>query len=208
LDQRVQLEWLPSRAIADAQDGDFAVSCPGTLAAAEVRDPDSGETFILVSMYGLWERPHVSTARNWIYADASVHRLISDLSVFVGRQNGHRIIAAGDLNVLYGYGEHGGKYWGSRYQTIFDRMSALGLRFVGPQSPNGCQADPWPDELPRESRCVPTYRTNRHRVETAKRQVDFVFASDAIADRVEAWALNEPSAWGSSDHCRIRIEIR
>jgi hypothetical protein len=41
---------------------------------------------------------------SWIHADASVHRLISDLSVLIGRQRGHKIIVAGDLNVLYGYG--------------------------------------------------------------------------------------------------------
>ena len=38
--------------------------------------------------------------------------------------------------------------WKGRYATVFDRMAAIGLPLVGPQYPNGRQADPWPDELP------------------------------------------------------------
>ena len=79
------------------------------------------------------EKPHPTTgSSSWIYADAAVYRLISDISVFVGHQSGHRILAAGDLNILHGYGESGSVYWASRYATVFDRMRALGLSFVGP----------------------------------------------------------------------------
>ena len=116
-------------------------------------------------------------AVGWIYADGSVHRLISDISVFVGQQLGHRILAAGDLNILHGYGDHGSGYWASRYTTVFDRMRALGLSFVGPQAPAGRRADPWPDELPRTSHNVPTYYTTHQLPVTATRQLDFVFAS-------------------------------
>jgi hypothetical protein len=140
-----------------------------------------------------WERPLKSTGGDWIYADASAHRLISDFSVLIGQQRGHRIVAAGDLNILYGHGEHGSRYWAARYQTVFDRIAILGMRFVGPQLPNGRKPDPWPDELPRESRNVPTFRTNQQTPATATRQLDFVFASEAIADRVMVRALNQPT---------------
>ncbi len=40
-------------------------------------------------------------------AHASVHRLISDISTLIGQQRDHKIIAAGDLNVLLGYGDYG-----------------------------------------------------------------------------------------------------
>ncbi len=40
-----------------------------------------------------------------------------------------------------------------------------------------------------------------------ERQLDFVFASAAIADRVEVRALNEVQEWGPSDHCRVAIEV-
>ena len=90
---------------------------------------------------------------------------------------------------------------------MFDRAESLGLRFVGPQAPNGRQADPWPAELPHDSRDVPTYHTSRQRPAGAARQLDFVFASTTIADRVTVTALNDVDAWGPSDHCRIAIEF-
>ena len=100
-----------------------------------------GEAFFAVSMYGVWERPHELTRSTWIVADGSVHRLISDLSALVGQQYGHRILAAGDLNILRGYGEGGSMYCASRYETVFARMKALGLPFVGPQAPGGRRAE-------------------------------------------------------------------
>jgi hypothetical protein len=111
--------------------GELAVSRLGTLAAAELTCERLGETFTIVSMYGLWERPHTSTRSSWIYADASVHRLISDLSGLIGQRSNHKIIAAGDLNILHGYGEHGDSYWASRYATVFERFAAIGVAFVG-----------------------------------------------------------------------------
>lgn len=156
LTNRVRVDWLTPLQIAEASGGEFAVSRLGTLSAAQVTAPD-GKPLLIASMYGLWERPHASTGSSWIYADASVHRVISDLAGLIGRQNGHNIIAAGELNILHGYGEEGSAYWGARYETIFARMSAMGVPFVGPQSPNGRRADPWPVELPLDSANVPTF---------------------------------------------------
>ena len=64
------------------------------------------------------------------------------------------------------------------------------VAFIGPQAPNGRQAEPWPDELPRASRNVPTYYTNRLTPATCTRQLDFVFASPALAQRTRVKALN------------------
>lgn len=155
----------------------------------------------------VWERPDAETGSPWIYSDASAHRLISDISALIGRQSGHRIIAAGDLNLLCGYGDNGDQYWAGRYQTVFDRMDAIGLKFVGPQAPNGDQASPWPAELPEDSLNLPTYRWRRTKPETAVRQLDFVFASESIADRITTRALNSEQEWGDSDHCRVLIEV-
>ena len=112
------------------------------------------------------------------------------------------------LNILYGYGEHGSPYWASRYATAFARMEAIGLCFVGPQAPAGRRADPWPDELPAESANVPTYHTSHQTPATATRQLDLVFASTRLAERVRVRALNEPDDWGPSDHCRIEIDVQ
>lgn len=206
LSNRVGVQWLEPKPVADAVPGELAVSRPGTLAAAIVT-PAAGDPFIVASMYAPWEKPHATTGSGWIYADGSVHRLISDLSALVGQQNGHRILAAGDLNILYGYGENGSTYWASRYATIFARMTALGLTFVGPQAPAGRRAEPWPDELPVESANVPTYHTSHQTPATATRQLDFVFASAGLAERVHVCALNETHQWGPSDHCRLEIEV-
>ena len=70
------------------------------------------------------------------------------------------MLAAGDLNILYGYGENGSAYWAARYATVFDRMRARRLSFVGPPAPGGRGADPWPDKFLRTRHNVPTYRTN------------------------------------------------
>jgi hypothetical protein len=91
---------------------------------------------------------------------------------------------------------------------VFNRMAALGLSFVGPQAPNGRQAAPWPEELPQASKNVPTYYTSRKNPVSATRQLDFVFASKALTDRVSVRAINEPDEWGPSDHCRVEIEVQ
>ena len=91
---------------------------------------------------------------------------------------------------------------------MFDRAEALGLLFVGPQAPNGRQADPWPEELPPDSLCVPTFHHNRQDPTTATRQLDFVFISKNLAGHVDVSALNAPETWGPSDHSRVRIDIQ
>ncbi len=207
LSNQVKVEWVDQKSVDVAKPGELAVSRAGTITVAILQLP-SGDPLTVVSMYAVWENPHVSTGSNWIYADASVHRLISDLSSLIGQQTGHRIVAAGDLNVLYGYGEYGNSYWASRYETVFSRMSALGLSFVGPQAPAGRCADPWPEELPRMSKNVPTYHTNRQTPATATRQLDFVFASYDLVDQVNVSALNEPDGWGPSDHCQVEIQVQ
>ena len=206
LSDRVEVAWITPNAIEEARSGEFSVSRPGTVTAAHVSAPGI-ESFVAVSMYAMWESPHASSNSSWIVSDASAHHVVSDLSTFTGRQHGHQILAAGDLNILRGHGEDGSEYWAGRYGTVFDRLEALGLAFVGPQAPNGPQADPWPDELPSDSRNVPTFYPRGRGPITATRQLDFVFASRGMADSVRVRALNEPEQWGPSDHCRIEIEV-
>ena len=108
------------------------------------------------------------------------------------------------MNILREYGDD---YWAARYKTVFDRMETIGLPCIGPEYPNGRQADPWPGELPRDNRNVPTFHSNRQRPETAARQLDYVFASAELAGSLTVRALNEPQEWGPSDHCRIEIKL-
>jgi exonuclease III len=154
---RVGLRPHPLADEGDPAPGALLASRAGTLCLADViRD---GQIVVTVaSMYAAWESAHSGNA---IYADASAHRLLSDLSRLISTRKSHRIVAAGDLNILRGYGENGNEYWRRRYATVFDRAEAMGLRCVGPQTPNGRQAQPWPAELPRDSACPRTTRTAR-----------------------------------------------
>ena len=202
----VNVEWLEPKAIADAKRGELAVSRLGTLAVAIVT-PLNGKPLIVASMYAPWEKFHPAAQSRQIYADASAHRVISDLTAFIGHTHQHRIVAAGDLNILYGYGEHGSTHWASRYGTVFARMATLGLSFVGPQAPNGRCAKPWPDELPQTRKNVPTYYTSHQNTTSATRQLDFVFVSKTLKEQMRVSALNEPDEWGPSDHCRVQITL-
>ena len=216
LSDRVEVEHLDAASLPDAPYGGLAVSRPGSLAVALVT-PRGGEPFYAASLYGVWEKAHDRTESGWIFADASVHRLISDLSALIGQQQGHRIIAAGDLNIYHGYGEHGSAYWAKRYESVFARMAALGLPFVGPQG-RGRAADPAPAELPEGSANVPTYHTNHQTPTTACHQLDFVFASCSLAERLEVTALNDPdrsagvpattAAWRSSSRRASGLSAR
>lgn len=207
LSSRIEFTPIATQPIGGFNREALMVSRPGTLAPAIIRNPESDEEIIIVSLYAFWANPIAYVKSDMLYADASVHRLISDLSALIGRKKDHKIIVSGDLNILHGYGDYGSAYWKRRYDTVFDRMSTLGLRFVGPQYPGGQKASPWPDELPPDSLNVPTFRTRKTNPETATRQLDYVFASEILADRISVRALNSPDEWGPSDHCRILINV-
>ena len=179
------------------------VSRHGTLAAADV-DLDDGPV-TLVSLYAGWQA--TVDGRALLHADAAAHRLLSDLSVLIGAADGHRIIAAGDLNILHRHGERGDPYWGGRYASVFDRAEALGLVLAGPFAPDGRVADPRPAELPEGARDVPTFHTPAQGPAGAQRQLDFVLVSRTLADRFTVRARNGVDEWGPSDHCRVEIEL-
>ena len=166
LSNRVQVEWFKQVSpISDVRDDEFAVSGIGTVAAARVT-PNEGLPFIVVSMYARWMKPHPSTRSTWGvgYPDGSAHRIISDLSAFIGNVDPvtHRILAAGDLNTCYDTRDGHDKQWTTaRDHTIWDRMDALGLEFLGPRHPNGRQAQPTPDFMKPDNRNVVTYHTSR-----------------------------------------------
>ena len=205
LSHRVQVEWLEPVPIHEARGGDFVESQPGAIAAAIVSAPGV-RPFVAASICAEYEKPHRSTGKmSWNIVDASVHRVISDLSLLIGKQRGHRIVAAGDLTVWHGYG--GNNYWKQRNDTVFDRMEAIGIPLVGPRYPHGRQADPWPTWLPEDSRNVPTYQRIGECPTTARDQLDYVFASQSMAESIEVRALNGVEEWGPSDHCRIEITV-
>ena len=215
LSDRVDVEWF--RQISPwrgANPNEIEVSGIGTITAARVTPKDgSFEPFIAVSMYGRWMDPHPNVPTTWRegYADGSVHRIISDLSAFIGHENPvtHRILAAGDLNIAHGYGDGGNPaYWEARYRSVFDRMGAIGMEFMGPQAPNGRQAGTRAMREPADSRNVVTYYLPGKNPETASNnQLDYVFASRGFHESVKVRALNGVEEWGASDHCRLLIDV-
>ena len=215
LSDRVEVEWFkqvgPVWQYPDASE--IAVSGIGTITAARIIPRDNSVSpFIAVSMYGQWFSVHPSVKTSWNggFADASVHRIISDLSSFIGHENteSHRILAAGDLNIYHGYGDGSRPpYWEERYRSVFERMRAIGLEFIGPQAPNGRQAErAWRE--PEDSLNVVTFSLYGKNLETASNnQLDYAFASRGFHEKVTVRALNDVEEWGASDHCRLLIEV-
>lgn len=205
LSDRVQVDWLEPVPIHEARGGDFVESQPGSIAAAIISTPDdSVRPFIAVSICAAYDSVHRYVGKNRQVVDASLHRVISDLSLLIGDVRYHRIVAAGDLTIWHGFGRSS---WKRRHDTVFDRMEALGIPLVGPWHPHGRQADPWPTWLPEDSLNVPTYYNIGASPATATNQLDYVFASQSMAESVEVRALNGVEEWGPSDHCRIEIVV-
>ena len=204
LNLEYSLRALRAAPVGYETDGDFCVSRRGTIQIAEVSRNDT-VLLNVACVYSPWERP--SAKNSPIFADTSAHRILSDLAQFMSGTKKTPLMVAGDFNILRGYGEGGSGHWKRRYASVFDRAEAIGLHFVGPEFPNGVQADPWPDELPKDSLNVPTFRTDPLDSSTAQRQLDFVFCSKRLVGTTSVRALNEASEWGPSDHCQISIEV-
>ncbi|MCY4109403.1 MAG: hypothetical protein OXG11_10285 [Chloroflexi bacterium] len=206
LSDRVEVEWFKQiSTISEAAADEIAVSGIGTIAAARVTPLESDtEPFIAVSMYARWIMPHVSTGSKFKVgtSDGSAHRIISDLSAFIGDfdPSSHRILAAGDLNMVYGSIPDDPQELTTRDGTVFDRFKTLGMEFMGPQYPGGRQAHPTPHGLPPDTQNVPTFYPTSH-------QLDYVFASRGFHESIAVCALNSVDDWGSSDHCRLQIDV-
>ena len=200
LSDRVEVEWFRQVGpISEPQEDEIAVSGIGTIAAARVM-PREAPPFIVVSMYAQWIKPHTSAYGTGAYPDGSAHRIISDLTAFIGSTNPatHRILAAGDLNTIFGATDDNRVARPARDRTVTDRMAALGMEFLGPRAPaGGRQASPTPPGLPSDTANVPTYyHAASETTETASLQLDYAFASRGFHERVTARALNSAEEWG------------
>lgn len=202
--ERFEVVEIPTAGIGDAAADDVEVSRFGSLTLASVRQLGK-EVLRIGSAYAAWERP--PGQRNPLFADASAHRLLSDLAQLLHSPSSVPTLISGDWNLLHGYSEGNALYWERRYQEFFDRAAGMGLEFAGPQYPNGVQADPWPGELPVDSKNVPTYARVKGDLSTATRQLDFVFCTPQLLPLTRVKALNTAENWGPSDHARVVIEV-
>ena len=213
LSDRVVVEpYQQVEPISNLGESDIGVSGIGTIDAAKVYPLGQEEdSFVAISMYARWLYPHPSTKTNWNtgYSDASAHRIISDLSAFIGHTDPsrHRILAAGDLNMFYGATGNSLSF-PEREQSVWTRMQSLGMEFLGPQYPDGRQSSSVPIDVPEDTLNVPTHHDKRIGPAEASSQLDYVFASKGFHENVSVKALNEVKDWGPSDHCRIMIEVK
>ncbi len=194
LSDRVRLEWFEYCFPINWPSAQrFEVSGIGTIAVAHVVPMAGEDPFFAVSMYARWRPPHPTVGdANWIHADAAAHRIISDLSVFTSPRKGatHRILAGGDLNLGFPVDVQKSP----RSQTVLSRMNALGLEYLGPSTPSG--------------ETVPTLRIGKQGPSEATTQMDHVFASRGLHDKLLVRAMNGIDEWGPSDHCRILVETQ
>ena len=212
LSDRVRVEWfrqtVPQYRV---RKDEVSASGIGVIEIARLFPADGTPPFVAASVYARWIAPHPTTNSRWGvgYQDGSAHTAITDLSAFIGHLNptSHRILAAGDFNTIRGATENNPLALPARDRTVFDRMNALGLEFLGPQHPYGRQAVPTPSGLPSDTKNVPTYHSTQQRPETAANQLDYTFASRGFDREVQVRAMNEIDEWGPSDHCRLLIEV-
>ena len=185
LSDRVEVEGFRQiPPISELGARDIGISGIGTMAAMAAPLDRPEEAF--VSMYARWMKPHPSTCSPWRAgtSDVSAHRILSDLSAFIGHDNPsrHRILAAGDLNMIYGAT---GRTLSlpERQRTVWDRFEALGLEFLGPQAPNGRQAAVPPPDVPPDSLNVRTFHPVGKSAADAVVQLDYDFASRGFHER-------------------------
>jgi hypothetical protein len=203
LSNRVEITPLAMQPLGLDGPLQLGISRPGTVTVAKLKVLDTDEEILLASVYAQWEGP--ISGGPGIFADASLHRILSDLSPLLSWRE-HPIIVAGDFNCVLGATDNSyGGNWTARTAGVFSRMEDLGLRLAGPQAPNGRPADPHPPGLAHDSKNVPTFVTNRgHRTS----QLDYCFVSHDLMERVSVAARNAEEDWGPSDHCRLLIELR
>ena len=131
--------------LPDASPSEFAVSLPGSPAAVTPPGADP----IILDVFPVEENDR------WPYImDSSAHRIVSDLSELISLPPETLISSTAN--------------GASTGQSVTGQCSpGCG---AGVLAPHGRQADPWPEELPKDLN-VPTYHSTR------QSPLDFVFAS-------------------------------
>lgn len=205
LSERVAMDAVPTASLSYAGSGEMAVSRMGTVTAAEVTVKSTEEQITVISAYGLWENPVPYQAL--IYSDASMHRILSDISTLISGQD-RSVVLAGDFNLVRDLTSPiDAETWTRRQNTVFDRLEALGFTFAGPQVPDGIGPNPPVPGMPQDSAAVVTHRLKRADPTTGRYQLDYVYVTHQLADRTRTRALNIGEEWGPSDHCQISIDI-
>ena len=198
----------PTREVGEHEIG---VSGIGLIAAAKVIPRENPQdAFVAISMHAHLMKPHPSTRSTWQVgaSDVSAHRTLSDLSAFIGDRNpqSHRILAAGDMNMMYGATGYQFSL-PERERSVWSRFRALGLEFLGPQVLDGQPVVAHQPDVPTDTHNTPTFHSRKQSPNEANRQLDYAFASRGFHKEISVRALNGVDEWGSSDHCRLMVEV-
>ena len=82
------------------------------------------------------------------------------------------------------------------------------MDFVGPQSPDGRQAETLATHEPEDSRSVVTlYLPGKNPSTASNNQLDYVFVSCGFHESIAVRVMNGVEEWGATDHCRLLIEV-
>jgi endonuclease/exonuclease/phosphatase family metal-dependent hydrolase len=175
----------------------LANSRPGSWTAAVVRVPGVGDV-TAISLYGLLDEK----------SDASVHRSLSDISPLLEDERYNRLLLlGGDLNTWTGW-KQGSKHL-ARDRVVLDRILAHGLydclitalERAGRGPLKGCTCS-----LGDDCRHTRT-RLDRQRKDTPY-QMDYLFASRELIQRLDTCMAIEPPADSPSDHFPILATFR
>jgi hypothetical protein len=171
----------------------FAIARPGSWTAAVVPVPKVGNV-TAVALYGLLDER----------SDASVHRSLSDLTpLFEDRRYNKRLLLGGDLNTWTGWRSGSGAL--ARDKSVFRRIEAFGLV-------DCLVADPTRDERGPLTDCPCSYgeacRHTRTRIDPRRPkipyQMDYLYATPALADRLVTCEAVDFGPNSPSDHFPIR----
>ena len=165
---------------------------PGTIVVANVPSPHLGP-ITLVSVYGMMEGT---------YAQTTMHRIIADLIPLFDSPDGEHVVLGGDFNVTTACSPSNRHR--PRYAAILRAVEALGLRNlaeVAQERPGplaGCACGDAP--------CT-HLGTYRGKSDQARSQLDYLFATPALAQMcTRVWVADEQSL-GLSDHVPIVVEF-
>lgn len=171
------------------------VSRRGSWTAGVVALP-SGERITAISLYGLLDER----------SDASVHRSLSELTPLLedGRYN-ELLLLGGDLNPLWSVGRTTRTF--ERIQGVVDRVTRgfgledLLLKTLTETDPERGRLKTCTCSLGADCRHVWTYRRSRSSKKGC--QDDYLFASQALAERLGECSAHPFSDTSSSDHAPI-----
>ena len=76
-------------------------------------------------------------------------------------------------------------------------MQALGLEFLGLQAPHGRCAESAPDDVPSDTKNVPTFYRPGSGPASAVNQLDYAFASRGFHEKVSVRVLNDVEEVGT-----------